>query len=280
MPRPITFLVLLIAIAGCRPSRDSSLLLTAPWATKALDPALVWRHYSFPSLFDTVETVNVLDLQLDKRTLRPRVVFDPHILRPTHEWAEDVHALAAVNGNFFHIQEGGSVCFLKIDGKIIDTSRTDLPPKYFLDELDDAALTITADGAVSIRQCPSGGWKSLDTLPTILSGGPPLLLDKKPIPLITHSFNDHRYARTGIGLTSDNHLLVITVDGRGPHSGGVTLNEFRKIFQAFHCKDAMNLDGGGSTTMFVAGEGIVNHPTDKSGERKVANILAIVRQSQ
>ncbi|MES1250304.1 MAG: phosphodiester glycosidase family protein, partial [Chitinophaga rupis] len=216
--------------------------------------------------------------------VHPALIYQDTLLSPTHEMAGKVDALAAVNGNFFHMKEGGSVCFIKAGGRVIDTSRTDLGEKMFLDELDDAAFTIDAAGKPGIRLCPAQGWQSLSDLPTILSGGPPLLIGGKAIPLIQHGFNDHRYARTGVGLTRAHHLLLVTVDGHSDKSRGVTMNEFRTFFQYWHCTDAMNLDGGGSTTLYIRGQpfnGIVNYPTDNkkydhTGERKVANILAIV----
>ncbi len=71
-----------------------------------------------------------------------------------------------------------------------------------------------------------------------------------------------------------NELLIVTVDGRQPgYSEGMTLSEFAKFLLSLGCTDAMNLDGGGSTTMVVRGR-IVNSPSDGS-ERKVANALAL-----
>lgn len=261
-------------------------LKAAPWEVKAIDASVSWRHCAFSGLFDTVENINILDVDLNDTAIFPDFIFQPSVLSPTHEMAEGVKALAAVNGNFFHMKEGGSVCFIKAGGRVIDTSRTNLGEKLFLDELDDAAFTIGADGKVAIRLCPSQGWQSLTDIPTILSGGPPLLMGGKAIPLIRHGFNDHRYARTGIGLTRHHHLLLVTVDGHSDKSRGVTMNEFRTLFQYLHCTNAMNLDGGGSTTMYIRGQpydGIVSYPTDNkkydhTGERKVANILAVMRR--
>ncbi len=251
-----------------------------------MDTSITWLHAAFPRLFDTIENINVLDVNLNDAALYPDLIFQPSLLSPTHEMAGRENAVVAVNGNFFHMKEGGSVCFLKAGGRVIDTSRTDLGEKIFLDELDDAAVTIDSAGKAAIRLCPAQGWKSLSTIPAILSGGPPLLIRGKAIPLARHSFNDKRYARTGIGITSRGHLLLVTVDGHSDKSAGVNMDQFRTIFRYFHCTDAMNLDGGGSTTMYIRGQpydGIVNYPTDNkkydhTGERKVANILAIIRR--
>lgn len=265
---------------------DIRTLKTATWEVTRLDPAVTWRHASFPTLFDTIENINILDIDLNDPGIRPAVLYQDSLLSPTHELAEKENALAAVNGNFFHMQTGGSVCYLKVGGRVINTSRTGLGEKYFLDELDDAAFTIDPAGKVAILPCPPAGWQSLTQLPTILSGGPPLLIHNKAVPLINHSFNHNRYARTGVGITAHHHLLIIAVDGHSDRSRGVSIDEFRTLFQYLHCTDAMNLDGGGSTTLYIKGQpynGIVNYPTDNkkydhTGERKVANILAVIRR--
>jgi len=44
------------------------------------------------------------------------------------------------------------------------------------------------------------------------------------------------------------------------------------------CVDAINLDGGGSTTMWIHQKGIVNFPSDKTGERPVSNALLIIKK--
>jgi len=120
-------------------------------------------------------------------------------------------------------------------------------------------------------------------MPTIISAGPPLILEGKTVKFISNTFNDKRFSRTGAGLTKNNHLLLITVDGNSEQSAGMTIAEFAQIFKAFNCINALNLDGGGSTTMWIKGEpdtGIVNHPTDNKkfdhyGERKIANAIIL-----
>jgi len=285
----ITFLS--VVIISCTPTRnpghrDLHTLNTVSWEVTRLDPAVTWRHSSFLTLFDTIENINILDIDLNDSGIHPTILYQDTLLSPTHEIAEKENALAAVNGNFFHMQRGGSVCYLKVGGRVIDTSQTNLGQKYFLDELDDAAFTIDAMGKVAILPCPPAGWQSLTHIPTILSGGPPLLIHNKAIPLINHSFNRNRYARTGVGITTRHHLLIVAIDGHSDKSRGVTIDEFRTLFQYLHCTDAMNLDGGGSTTMYIKGQpynGIVNYPTDNkkydhTGERKIANILAVIRK--
>lgn len=87
------------------------------------------------------------------------------------------------------------------------------------------------------------------------------------------SFAHRRHPRSGVGLR-EGTLVLVTVDGRQPgYSEGMTLTEFGQLFLDLGCTEAMNLDGGGSTTMVVRGR-VVNSPSD-GGERRVANGLGL-----
>ena len=84
-----------------------------------------------------------------------------------------------------------------------------------------------------------------------------------------------RHPRTLIGTHRDGSVWLITVDGRQPHlSAGMTLPEVSDLVGRLGLHDALNLDGGGSTTMWVGGR-IVNSPSDLAGARKVSDALLV-----
>lgn len=84
-----------------------------------------------------------------------------------------------------------------------------------------------------------------------------------------------RAPRTAVGLTKDNQLLLVTVDGRQSHSVGLSLLELALFMQELGAVEAMNLDGGGSTEMVIYDK-IINKPSD-GRERRLGSGLAIVR---
>jgi exopolysaccharide biosynthesis protein len=94
------------------------------------------------------------------------------------------------------------------------------------------------------------------------------------------SFVEMRHPRTAVAKLKDGKFLMMTVDGRQPGvSVGMSLYELADYLLSLGAKDAMNLDGGGSTTMFLDGN-VVNKPSDKEGERKVSDtILVTLRKS-
>jgi exopolysaccharide biosynthesis protein len=69
---------------------------------------------------------------------------------------------------------------------------------------------------------------------------------------------------------------MLCVDGRTSTSIGFTLYQLGKEMKALGAVDAVNLDGGGSTTMWLKGRGVVNHPTDSTGERSISNAIVIL----
>jgi beta-lactamase class A len=93
---------------------------------------------------------------------------------------------------------------------------------------------------------------------------------------IDSAFSHTRHPRTAVGWTAGGELLLVTVDGRQPgHSAGMTLAELRRLFTELGASDAINLDGGGSTSLWSGGR-VVNRPSDATGERPVANALLLL----
>jgi hypothetical protein len=88
-------------------------------------------------------------------------------------------------------------------------------------------------------------------------------------------FSRGRHPRTALGVRADGLIVLAVVDGRQPKiSVGMTIAELSALMAESGCREAINLDGGGSTTM-VAGGRVVNHPSDASGERPVSDALLV-----
>jgi len=90
------------------------------------------------------------------------------------------------------------------------------------------------------------------------------------------SFTDRRHPRTALGVLEDGRIVLLVVDGRQPtHSLGMTLFELAVALRRLGAVEAINLDGGGSSTLVVGGR-VVNLPSDETGERPVADALVVV----
>ena len=88
-------------------------------------------------------------------------------------------------------------------------------------------------------------------------------------------FTTERHPRTVIGTAGDGRVWLITVDGRNKAlSLGMSFAELQALISRVGLIDALNLDGGGSTTMVVKGS-VVNHPSDPTGPRRVSDSIIV-----
>ena len=107
-------------------------------------------------------------------------------------------------------------------------------------------------------------WKGVNH---IISGGPYLVKNGEVFVDMTAQKLGSvggRNPRTAIGYTKDNTLIMLTADGREGASIGLTLMELANLMKDLGCVNAMNLDGGGSTVMYVNGQ-VVNKPAIQGG---------------
>jgi hypothetical protein len=114
----------------------------------------------------------------------------------------------------------------------------------------------------------------------LIGGFPRLLRDGEPVHrrevALNASFSEQRHPRSAIGWRADGHLLLVAVDGRQPgYSDGMTLDELASYMRVLGAREALNLDGGGSTTLVEQGR-VLNRPSDATGERPVANALLVL----
>jgi hypothetical protein len=153
-------------------------------------------------------------------------------------------------------------------------------------------LALHSDAARQTRPLRPGTMLKLDLrVPEIkegielaVGGAPQLLRDGKPYidwreEKVLRSFAADRHPRTAVKISRDGStLFLVTVDGRQPAvSIGMSLYELALYLKELGCWNAMNFDGGGSTTMVVRGD-VVNKPSDRFGPRTVVNALMIVAE--
>lgn len=88
------------------------------------------------------------------------------------------------------------------------------------------------------------------------------------------AFVETHHPRTAVAKLKDGKFLMVVVDGRSEASGGIGLPDLAAFLLEQGATDAMNLDGGGSSTMFLDGK-VVNRPSDKEGERKIGDAILV-----
>ena len=115
----------------------------------------------------------------------------------------------------------------------------------------------------------------------IISGGPYLVKDGSVYIDVTAQKLGSitgKNPRTAIGYTAHNEFIMVAVDGREHASVGMTLGELARMMKSFGCVNAMNLDGGGSTVMYVNGR-VVNNPAQRGGI-PISNALTITERTR
>ena len=186
--------------------------------------------------------------------------------------------LAGVNADFFSLTDGTPTGLLVVNGQML-TPPTPRP-----------VLAVDSLGVVHVGTFSRSAAGLRPYFPRDAVGGRPLLVRDSVLLASVDSaggaaFAAARHPRTAAGVSRDGHRLILAVvDGRQkPYSDGMTLRELGTLMLALGARDALNLDGGGSTTFVYADPQnagalvIANKPSDKEGERAVGDALAIVR---
>jgi exopolysaccharide biosynthesis protein len=157
--------------------------------------------------------------------------------------------------------------------------------------IDSDTLALSVGRRLSIPKLSQGAIIKISThtepslrgVSEALSGGPILVRDRKKVPIKTVASDSYifssmreRHPRSAIGW-NDHHFFLVSVDGRQPGvSEGLTLDELSVQLIKLGCTHAINLDGGGSATLWYDGK-IRNFLCD-GYERKIANGLSFVER--
>ena len=153
------------------------------------------------------------------------------------------------------------------DGKVVAVSTSALPipengfvivaPKQKLAEL-------AKEKSINLEINTIPDWQNVNH---IIGGGPYLVKNGQVYVDVSEQklgAIGGRNPRSAIGYTAENNLIIVAVDGRENSSVGLTLFELANLMKSIGCVSAMNLDGGGSTVLYVNGK-VVNHPQVTGG---------------
>ncbi|MFA6988781.1 MAG: phosphodiester glycosidase family protein [Candidatus Gastranaerophilaceae bacterium] len=156
----------------------------------------------------------------------------------------------------------------------ITTATTQIPKDgYVISGPASKLKTLKSGEEVKLETSINPNWANIDH---IISGGPYLVkdgtvfVDAKEQKLLSIA---GRNPRTAVGYTEDGRFIMVTIDGRENKSIGMTLYELAAFMKEIGCYNAMNLDGGGSSQMYINGK-VVNNPSSKGGYA-VSNALTL-----
>lgn len=293
MKRRLVLLAASIFFAAAAFAQNDSLTFAnAKWNEKEIDKGITLKEFHFTGdskIFDSNQYISIVEIDSRKAKGRFALASDPGKITTTSKFAKDSGAVVAMNGTFYNMREPyNCVCYFKKNG-VEEFSNTEK-----MAQRDNGAIAISKKGKVAIYAADpvvpgniasDQTWPSKLEEPSAMSSGPILISDGKDARLDENSFNRNRHPRSAIG-TKGKKVFLVTVDGRNAENAqGVSLWEFTKIMRWIGAEDALNMDGGGSTTLYAEGEngsGIVNHPSDnkkfdREGERHIVNALLFIK---
>ena len=270
------------------PLTDSARIASGPWKIDTLKSGLILKtiHFAEKEYMGTNQYIAVLEIP---KSAPFHVAFAHEPVRTyTSTMARKQGAVAAINGSFFDMRKHNPICYLKIDGKEcgINTMGTDtIMRKYY----QYGSMSIRRGRPVIMRTKGPRFWERSLPDTNIMTAGPLLIHEGVAEPQrLDKDFITQRHNRTAIATKPDGTTLFFVVDGRTKQSEGFSIPELISTLMWMGCTEALNLDGGGSTTLYVKGQqhgGIVNYPTDNGkfdheGERKVSNAVLLLRNPE
>ena len=285
---------------GC----DSVSIVTADWEIEQLRADVVWKKGTFTAFSATSRRdVNVLEITPGAggtNTQMGVAIRSNGTAQTTSTFGTELGALAVINGSYFmsgntEVMPHYSLHHIRIDNEVKVSGIT----------MAQGLLYNYVDACIAFGKLSSGGWETvIHELPITndrdtktayefaaginpvraeggydyaMTSGPWLILKGAKRP--TFGTTDHwtlSRPRTGVGTKTEGKILLVTVDGDTAPAGsvGVQIEQLYWIMKVLGCDNAMNLDGGGSTTMWIQGKGVVSS-VNTGTQRAVANVIYV-----
>lgn len=183
------------------------------------------------------------------------------------EIAKQVNADIAINAGYFKIDSDKSKDG-KPSGTLIINGKAYQVKNY------KQALIVITHGKLEITQANPKQLMTADS--SIVSGIPLLIYDgniSRDITGKTSNFYIKRHARTAVGVKADGHVVIVVAEQGVAKTNGLTMPDLANLMKSLHCQYAINLDGGGSSTLYLNGK-LVNLTI---GDKDESNGLSVIR---
>lgn len=286
--RCFTLLIISIFATGAvsAQNRDSLAFCSGNWSQNSIAEGIIHKsiHILNKEIFNSNQYISVVEISPE--SCAKVEIFASPVLKHTSQMATEKGAKIALNGSFFkfnnsyNTEDYNSVDYIRKDNRQLAPNTW---PARGRSMHQLGALAIFRGEVFILKADSIREWERYIQAEEVITSGPVLRVDGKDVSLSSDSFYTTRHPRTAVGKRSDGTLILITADGRAAEAAGVSLAELQLIMKWLGADYAINLDGGGSTTLYIEGasdNGIVNHPTDNrefdnKGERKVANAILV-----
>ena len=283
---------LVIGGAAIAQNADSVRFVTAPRINFKLPKGIEGYTVEAVPIFNSYQTISVIRYS-PKRYATILSQPAPHNLTRTSEQGKAAGAVCGVNAGFWDVSIDTPSTYVRVDGKDLFAAQ-----EFELSRVN--GLLLISKHGIDVARCQPDGYAAYAAhYDNILAAGPVLidegraidyadfiktLLHEADTPAVGYYTYARRHPRTAVGRTADGDIFLIVTDGRVKGKAhGTTIAELTQICSWLGLVEAINLDGGGSATMWCAKDGVVNHPTDNKrfdhdGERKVSSTVLVKRR--
>ena len=289
MRKSLLFVVAsLLLFSATAQNSDSVKLVTAPRQELKLPKGAEGYVILRANILDSYQTISVI--RYSPKRFKTTIV-QPEKLTRLSATAKSINGDFGVNAGYWDVRINQPSTFLKLGGKQLSVTAD------FEKERVDGLMCVGKKKVV-LDYCKAGEEaKYAKKYKDILAAGPVLIDEGKPMdhdaytkgmvdnaggkPVGAFYTYTQRHPRTAIGTDKKGNVYLVVVDGRSKgNAEGVTIRDFTTVCAWLGMRDAINLDGGGSSSMWTAEEGTVSYPCrnkkfDHAGERRVSSCVIV-----
>ena len=257
-------------------AKSAPTLLTdrSSWKVSQVREGLVWYNFEgYEPITAAMQVINVLELDLASDKLKLEFLYFPDRAKISEVAKGDADLVAIANASFGSGFTNGSPVdntYIRIDG--VNYKEICLNPDDSNYGKHEAAVWYDGIAEVGFIDMPGDYVAALEyykstTYRNLLSSYPMLIRNFEKTDFSVYKKKVSKTTldpRTALGVTYDGKLIIITVDGRWSNkAAGMTMGQLQDFLTIhFYPKHAINMDGGGSTSMYIKGENVVNYPCE------------------
>lgn len=285
MKRIILFILSLLFLCtefSAQTSEDSICISKIDWTVTDISKGIRLKQAQVQNMYKGVQHISIIEVDTKNSCYKVGThTPNGNNLVETSVQAQSIGVLAAINGTYFDMKNGGDVNFHKKDNIILNST-------------DTSEFRVRAKGAICVvnNEFSIIGWDkefesdniNYSAYDNVLVSGPLLVYKNQIVTLEDDPFVNKKHPRSSVSITENGNLMLVIFDGRHPdNADGVNLYELAHFLKQIGAYKALNLDGGGSSTLYAKGfgeNGVANMPSDNKmfdhkGERKVSSIVYI-----
>lgn len=247
------------------------------WIDSTLAEGVVWKRALVKNFYEAPQSFNAVIIDRTKSNLIPHIGFKYMTFATTSELTERLNGLVGINASFYSAETRKPVSWTVAEGRLQAHTQQGVLPHF-----ENGAIRFNNLRDLFIITPPPTGWYLVKPDSNVLAAGPLMMIEGEDVEYpLDSEFVTKRHPRTALGILEDGNILLFTADGRNEKADGLSIPELHSILKVMGCISAVNLDGGGSTTMAIRKQDsvqVVNYPSDNKkfdhqGERTIINAL-------